>query len=548
MELVRAAYVGGFLLAAAVCLLSLRSVSKVTGPDTRRGLAALLATTGLWSITHAGRLLPVAPRIQATSYLVGLVFGLATVGAWLYFCSAYTGHDYHRRSGVRRAALAVFILVTGAKLTNPLHGLYFTTTATTQPFRHVVIQLGILHWIVTGVAYAASAIGFYLLYEMFSESKSDVTALAGLAATTALPVVFYLLSLGDGGLITLHYEPIGVAVFAVGVLYVVDEEFLAVPQFWRSQVIEELDEAVLLVDTEPIVRDYNRRAVELFPQLADTEGELLPAVVPDLAETLDADEDVLTARGEAGGETRHYHVSSTQLTSGDLTLGQAVICTDVTETERQRRQLTRYSEQFDELGAALTHELRNALAVAEGYSEMVADSAGESSNTAVEAVRNAHSRMDRIIDDLATLAQYGQAVGQVEPCGLRGCVEAAVAEVEPTALEVRVEQDTTVVADPGLLTDLFASAVRFAVLRDATGLAVSIDEGQVTIAIDGASLDEVSETDLFAYGEAVPSAETGTLFPTMRTIALSHGWTVDVDPECQRGMQIRVDGVEAVER
>ena len=51
-------------------------------------------------------------------------------------------------------------------------------------------------------------------------------------------------------------------------------------------------------------------------------------------------------------------------------------------------------------------------------------------------------------------------------------------------------------------------------------------------------------SNFIAYGEAMPSAETGMLFPTMEAIAGSHGWTVHIDPTYQGGVRIEIGGVE----
>ena len=144
-----------------------RALHRLDDADTRVGLVALLATSGLWAAAYVGRLLSSAAMLQLVFYLLGLVAGLSTVGAWLYFCSAYAGKDLHRRPLFRRLAVFVFVAIVAVKLTSPIHGLYFSATPTTEPFPHLLIRLGVLHWIVTGLAYALSAVGFYILLEAF---------------------------------------------------------------------------------------------------------------------------------------------------------------------------------------------------------------------------------------------------------------------------------------------------------------------------------------------------------------------------------------------
>jgi len=556
MDIVRAAYITGFALAATACFLCLRRVSRVTDPDTERGLGAIVGLSGVWGATHVGRLLPVSPRIQVAFYTAGLVVGLATIGAWLYFCSAYTGHDYHRRPWIRRIATALYLAITTLKLTNPIHGRYFDTATTTRPFARVVIELGTIHWIVTGLSYALAAIGFYLLYEMLSRSKSDVRVLGALVATTALPIGCYLIAFTDAtGLLTLHYEPLGVAVFAVGVLYFVNEQFTALPRFWRAQIIDDINDAIVITDDAGDVRDYNRRAVEVFPALRGREGTPLTETVPSLACTAAQGGEIITV-GEATGETERYlYVTKTPLTQADVVVGQAIVCADVTDLERQRRQLQRKNEQLDQqneqldaFADAITHELRNTLTIAMGYFEMIATERSErrteSSDDPVETVERMHERMEHIVTDLARLARRGQTIDEVETCALAAIADDALDDVDPDGLALRTDDDLSLRANGSLLSELLSTVIRFADLHGASVLAIERDEAAITLTTDGAPIPATDVDDVFTYGEAKPSPETGMLFPTMRSIASSHGWTVDIDPTYRDGVRIEVGGVE----
>jgi len=64
-----------------------------------------------------------------------------------------------------------------------------------------------LHWVVTGLSYALTAVGFYLLYELFAESQFDTRAVGALVAVTALPVIFDLFSYTSSLVLSLNYEP-----------------------------------------------------------------------------------------------------------------------------------------------------------------------------------------------------------------------------------------------------------------------------------------------------------------------------------------------------
>lgn len=556
MEAIQLVYVGGFGLAAIACLLSVRRVSQVTDADTQRGLSALLVLNGIWALTHIGRVSPLSATGQIAFYLVGLVVGLATVGAWLYFCSAYTGHDYHRRPWIRKTSISVYLSIVLIKLTNPIHGMYFDTTTTTQPFAHVVVGLDTIHWIVTGFSYALASIGFYLIFEMLDNSTSEVRSLGVVVATTALPIVFYVSSLTDtSGLITLHYEPLGIAVFAIGVLFVVDDEFAATPRFWRTQIIDDIDEVVVVTDDDGYVRDYNQRASELFSGLAEVKGRPLAEALPDVKQITASEDNIMTICGQNDDTVRYFYVTNATLTQVNTDVGQAIVCTDVTSAEQQHRELKRKNEQLeykneqlDNFANAITHELRNTLTIAGGYLEEISTQRAAVTTTsggeAVESIEEAHDRMERIVTDLARLARSEYRISETEICSLTRIVETAHNHVDPDTLLVDINTDVTVEVDRALFTELYITAVQFADLYGADRLTIGADEGTVTFTTDSDPIPTEVLDGVFRYGEATPSAETGMLFPTMETIARSHGWSVDIDPTYRDGVRIEICGVE----
>src|SRR6056297_224656 len=114
------AYVLAYGLATLGCGVAVLRARQVTADDTRRGLVGLLVTSGGWAGFQLAFLVAPGRTAQYVAYVLSLVVGLTTVGAWLYFCSAYTGRSFHENTGYRRAAAAVYLLIVGVKLTNPI--------------------------------------------------------------------------------------------------------------------------------------------------------------------------------------------------------------------------------------------------------------------------------------------------------------------------------------------------------------------------------------------------------------------------------------------
>ncbi|GGI94845.1 histidine kinase [Halobellus salinus] len=538
---VQIGYSAVFGAAALICFTAVsRALNRLEDSDTRIGLVALLATTGLWASFYVGRILSSAPAVQLTFYILGLTAGLTSIGAWLYFCSAYAGKTYHRMSLFRQLAVFVFALILTIKFTSPIHGLYFSTTQSTTPFPHLVIRLGVIHWIVTGLAYALSAVGFYMLFETFQGSNYATGRLSLLVGLAGLPVVFDVIAYsGFGPVITLNYEPIGVALFAVGMLYVADGSFVAVRRFGREQLLAELDEAIVIVDTDWRIKDTNESARELFPDLTDSLNEALADVVPEFDDLLPvADSRVAEFAESMPG--RKYLLSAQPLTAGQTTVGQALVLTDVTALERERERVRRQESQLDNFEEAITHELRNIINVVQGNIELAAAEFDAGDTEVEERIRTASAAIDRmglIVSDLVTLARLGRRAEEIDAVDVDAVANRAFAATATDDHDLTTVDTGEVDADRRRVEQLFESLFEFCVRNDATAVEVAQTPEALVIEDDGRPLSGTDIERAFAYGQAVPDAESGLLLPVVQTLAEAHGWTVDIDAAYDDGVR-----------
>ena len=519
-----------FAVSGATCFITISRVSRIPNADVRRGLAGLLGFSGLWAVSELGLLLFSSPEAMEIMYVFGLVVGLPTVGAWLYFCSAYTGHDYHRRPIFRRLAVGVYAIILGVKITNPFHGLYFATTLTTDPFPHLTIQLLPAHWVVTSISYVVTAIGFYLLYELFSQSNLNTRGLSVLVIITGLPAILDILSYTGNTLLTLNYEPVGVAAFSIGAFYIVDEQFVALPAFWRQDVLETLNEPVLVFGWNGQIRDYNSAAATYFPDLAGDSDRRFDTAYPELATRLKDGADLVAI--ETAGTTRYFAVERKQLTIEREAVGKVVVLSDVTDIEQQRQQLKQQNEQFGDLAVIVTHELRNLLTVVRGHIDMMAaeavDADYDSSQESYERGINAVERMEQVTTDLAKLARYGQTAQNKERCDLREILSQSWEITDADGVSLSAEAGGEIYGERTYLIDLFHNGFKFMQALDATVVSVTLDGDEIVVTSDGDTLRDDEIEAACNYGEAVPSPETGMLLPMVRAIGRAHGWTIDV--------------------
>jgi len=536
---VLAAYVAAFSLASAACFASLWRVDRIDSADTRRGLAALLVTSGVWAAAGVGFLLAPTTEWAHAFHIAGLVAGFSTPGAWLYFCSAYTGRTFHRDPRYRRFALVVFVAVVAVKVTNPVHGVYFTMVAEPTPFPHLAVQSGALHWVVAGVAYAVSAVGYFMLVELFDQTSLDTRPLLGLASLTVLPVAATVAGSRVPWLVDMSYEPLGVAAFAVGALS------LFTGAFERVRVTGQIDNPVVFVSDGGDLRDFNDAARRLFPELDGAAGRPFADVLPEVADAVEDDGTVLER--EVDGDTRSLLVSANQFAVGRTDVGRLLLFSDVTESERHRRELERQNERLEQFASVVSHDLRNPLNVAQGRLDIARD--GREGDGNLATVAGALDRMEALVDDLLALARQGEVIGDTEPCDLRAVAEAAWANVDTDGATLRVVGDQTLAADRTRLVQLFENVYRNAVEHVGSDVTVTVgptDDG-FFVADDGPGIPDGERDQVFEPGVTTTDTGTGFGLAIVASIASAHDWSIRATEGEDGGARFEVDGVEPAE-
>jgi signal transduction histidine kinase len=536
--------VGLFSVAAVACVASLTRLHRLTDPDTRRGLRALLVTSAGWTTAHVGFLVSPTTSLKLGWYTLGLVFGLAAVGAWLYLCSAYTGRTYHRRPGYRRLAVAVFAVLVAIKLTNPLHHEYFTVTAVSTPFPHLSVTTGPLHWVAMGLSYALAFVGYFILLELFTEIDLDTRPLFALLGLTGLPVVFDVVGYTTPYLVDITYEPLGVAVFAVGVAFVHTDRFDAV------QLAAERDTPVIALSADDHIRDTNRAARTVFPSLDGAVGASLASTFPRVADCLDSDDPILQV--QQAGQRRYYRLTVTPYGTANGGLGRTVVFTDVTDRETYREELERQNHRLERFASLVSHDLRNPLNVATGRFEILCETAElAEDDDNVAAIDRALTRMDDLIEQILALAREGQPVEQWDAVSLSSVVEECWEMVETDAAELRIDDDVAFEADPTRLRRLFENLFRNAIEHGGSDVTVTVgalsDRSGFYVSDEGPGIPKAARDAAFEPGFTTHDSGTGFGLAIVAEMVAAHGWEIRLIESETGGARFEILGVDPVE-
>jgi len=528
-------YLAIFGFSAVATFVSAVRVNRIAEGDTRRGLVALLLTSGGWALAHVGYLATADEQLGVFLYQIGLVVGLSTIGGWLYFCSAFTGRSLHRDPRIRQITLTVFLAIVAVKLTNDFHGLYFSSEVVSTPFPHVAIASTTLHWTVMAGSYALATVGYFMLYERFRHVSHDSRPLLALLGLTALPVGFDVLGMLVPGLMEITYEPVGVAAFAVGLSFVYFERFRTI------RLAGDRDDPVIVLDADDRIQDYNRAATRLVPALDDRSviGDRFADVAPRCAEKIATDDPLVTVHRD--GETRYYRVTEQQFSASQSSLGRALVFTDETHREQYRKELERQNDRLDSFASMLSHDLRNPLNVAQGRLEIARD---EHDSEHLVAANDALTRIETLIEDVLQLARQGQPVEETDRVSLGAIARDAWGMVETAEAELVVESDHDVEADPDRLQRLFENLFRNSIEHGGEDVTVTVgaldDTEGFFVVDDGRGVPEEERDQVFESGYSTAEDGTGFGLSIVEQIVAAHEWAIDLtDVETGTRFEIR---------
>ncbi|ELZ76229.1 11-domain light and oxygen sensing his kinase [Haloferax gibbonsii ATCC 33959] len=196
----------------------------------------------------------------------------------------------------------------------------------------------------------------------------------------------------------------------------------------------------------------------------------------------------------------------------------------------REEELHRQNERLDQFASVVAHDLRNPLSVAMGFLE-IAEETGKAEH--FEKVESAHDRIERLIEDLLTLARGETTIEDAEEIDLESITTEAWGYVDTEEATLTVADGIpTVTGDAGRLTQLFENLFRNAIEHGGADVTVTVggldgDDG-FYVEDTGSGIPQEKQDDVFKHG--VTSSEGGTGFglSIVADIAKAHGWTVSV--------------------
>jgi signal transduction histidine kinase len=208
---------------------------------------------------------------------------------------------------------------------------------------------------------------------------------------------------------------------------------------------------------------------------------------------------------------------------------------------------------IDHVASVVSHDLRNPLDVARARLE-----AGREldEDEHFDHVEQAHERMERIIQDVLTIARGEEVVEPDDTVDLTDVAEAAWETVETDGATLQVDgQLPTATADPDRVGRLFENLFRNAVEHGSRGAAsdegVTVTVGRLDadatdgfyVADNGPGIPPENRDRVFEPGFSTDDHGAGLGLAIVDRIAELHGWSITATPSESGGARFEVGGV-----
>ncbi|MFB6084052.1 MAG: ATP-binding protein [Halorientalis sp.] len=510
---------------------------------------------GAWNLFLLLNLLPVSAGIGRLSVYLRVLSVHVSLLAFAMFGSVYSERNFHRepvQGGTMGGVLGGYLVLA---LTSPWHDLLFVRFEhVTEPFPYLIAHRNVGYLVLVTVlavlmAYTTAVLVRYLLSTPRQSGGKIALLLVGLLAIGTFDFAGRIgLFPADG----LPHSGFGTLLFFVCTyLAVFRFRLLDLKPVARNTVVENLRDPVLVVDDRRRVVDYNAAATHVWPDLAAQVPAAFESVCPALAETVDIPpgDDQTTERVSLSYDGQERHYSGTVAAVGEADDGggwHSILLRDVTELERSRWQLEKQNDRLDQVASTISHDLRNPITVVEGNVELAdirldqadLDTADrEAVDEPLHAIEDATGRMQDIIDDILTIAREGKTVEDTEPVSLDDVARDAWETVDTKQARLTVADDCRFQADRSKLRTIFENCFRNAL--DHGPADVTVEVGPTPdgfyVADDGPGIPAEHADSVFEYGYTTSEEGTGLGLSIVRTMAESHGWTVEHDADYEEG-------------
>ena len=553
--------IGLVVLSVAVSgFLAVYSWSRISHPVSKY-YGLLMTADSLWAAGYLCMILGGGGYLTEAGLIIKGFFSAVAGVAWLLFVSEYTGDSEWIPSWVWWVLTAESVAFGLLVAINP-EGLVISEIAVDQfgLFAFPTESAGLITELQLLFSVGLVVSSLVLLGRFFAETESVyryqaliILVIGTIVATSSVlfvsesrivrfvdptPILFNLQALGVGWALY-RYDFLKLAPVVVG-------------RFFR-----EMNDPVLILSPTFVVVDYNAAAERLVEELeagvpiAEFDDEGFRRMLQTVVDSSESGIEFTKLRTD-GGHQQTYDIEETNVTDQfGITQGYVVVLRDITDRKRRERRLRKQNERLEEFGSIVSHDLRNPLSTAVGWTELTdrrladEDPEIEAARDGLEQLVEAHDRMEELIEVLLTMAREGQTVTEPEPVDIGTCAAEAWATANTGDLELVIETERTVEADPARLRQAFENLFRNANDHgEASTVSVRARPDGFAIEDDGAGLAAVDTESLFQFGYSTDDDGTGIGLAVVKRIIEAHGWEITTGDSEAGGARFEVTTVQ----
>jgi signal transduction histidine kinase len=214
----------------------------------------------------------------------------------------------------------------------------------------------------------------------------------------------------------------------------------------------------------------------------------------------------------------------------------AAVALQLVETAARLRE---ERERLDRFASVVSHDLRNPLGIATLALERARETHEQED---FDRVASGLQRMERMVDDLLTLARSGAAVEDRETAEVGELVEAAWETVQSGDASLTLDGDGVIECEPSLVRSLLENLVRNAVEHNDPPPTVRVgmlDDGGFYVADDGQGIPEANRGTVLEHGVS-GKGTPGLGLSIVRDIVDAHGWELTVTESRDGGARFEI--------
>lgn len=533
-------------------------------------LVVMAVAISCWAL--ASGLQPHVPSdtvTHALSHATHLLAALAAL-AWFYVAVEYTDTTELQGRQLFVAILSLWVVDFVLVVTDPVHMLFTTPESRVADAGYYVYEMGPLYAYHLAYSLTLMGVGIALFARAFLTGQGIFRRQTGIILVGAvLTVPFILLELVAGDLLpVLSFHIVGMAVLCLVLLWTIFRaDFLETVSVSRDRLYENMvkniDDYVVALDASGNVVDANPKTVELLATDSPIGMDVTEAFerYPRLGQRVGAAEEGRVACNH-DEDQQHFELtvspvrpngnsmaSDTRADGGvnDETLGHVTVIRDITdqvreeqelesqrrELEAQKQTLKRQNERLDKFASMLSHDIRNPLGVAEMYLDFARESGDQAD---IAAVNEAHERMEKMVQDLLTVARSDAVITETEWIPLVELIRTAwnTAETTGVTLELTVPDDVEIEVDPEAVQHVFENLFRNTADHNEPPLTVVVgtlgptDEPTGLFVEDnGSGIPNDERENVFDHGYTTAESGTGFGLSIVAEFVDAHGWEIN---------------------